>query len=114
MGQKNPVRGVPIPQDKKRQVVPGPPKGNQFGKVVPGSRKKFFFYIERVPGEKANGKKGLGGGPPPKGFFVKLKRGKGPKKILPPRAPGGGGFLSKEKGKNPGETAPASPMETRF
>ena len=46
---------MPIRKDEEVPVVRGHYKGQQIGKVVQASRKKYIIYIERVQREKANG-----------------------------------------------------------
>nr|XP_042123505.1 60S ribosomal protein L26-like [Peromyscus maniculatus bairdii] len=45
--QKYNVRSMPIRKDDEVQVVRGHYKGQQIGKVVQVSRKKYVIYIER-------------------------------------------------------------------
>merc|ERR1711948_152512 len=108
--QKYGVRSMPIRKDDEGQVVRGPYKGQQVGKVVQCYRKKFCVYIERIQREKANGASVFVGIHPSKVCIVKLKMDKDRKSIIDRRAKGSAEATGKDKGKYTGESAAA--MET--
>merc|ERR1712183_1243447 len=99
------VRSIPIRKDDEVQLVRGHYKGQQVGKVVQCSRKKFCVYIERIQREKANGASVYVGIHPSKVSIVKLKMDKDRKKILDRKAKGREEATGKVKGKYTEESA---------
>ncbi|XP_076415776.1 large ribosomal subunit protein uL24-like [Peromyscus maniculatus bairdii] len=99
--QKYNVRSMPIRKDDEVQVVRGHYKGQQIGKVVQVSRKKYVIYIERVQQEKVNGTTVHVGIHPSKVVITRLFA-KDRKKILEKKAKSR--QVRKEKGKYKEET----------
>jgi large subunit ribosomal protein L26e len=80
--QKYNIRSVPIQKDDEVQVAQGHYKGQQTGKAVQVSWKKYVIYTDWVQWEKANGTTVHVGIHPSQVVIIRIKLDQDCKKIL--------------------------------